>query len=105
MRTEEREAELGRRVRALRIARRLTQSELSESANVSLGAVKNLERGTGSTTTTLIKVLRALAADDWISTLGPGPEPFNPLQVLDARRSGRTKPSGPQRVRHRTPRT
>ena len=45
MRTDELEQRLGERLRALRIQRDLTQAELAEAANVSLGALKRLERG------------------------------------------------------------
>ena len=44
MRTDELEQRLGERLRALRIQRDLTQAELAEAANVSLGALKRLER-------------------------------------------------------------
>jgi transcriptional regulator with XRE-family HTH domain len=100
MATEDLEMELGRRVRALRVARRLTQGELADRANVSVGALKHLEHGSGSTTSTLVKVLRALGEDAWISTLGPRPEPFNPLDVLAARQGRGTRTGRPSSVRH-----
>ena len=101
MRSEELEVELGSRVRALRIAKRLTQTELAEKANVSLGAFKHLETGAGSTTSTMVKVLRALGEEKWISSLGPGPKPFNPLDILAARQEKSSKAqAGPRRVRH-----
>src|SRR5579863_7987159 len=92
MRSDELEQRLGERLRALRIQRDLTQAELAETANVSLGALKRLERGMGSTTTTLVSVLRALGQERWIEALGPAPTRFNPLDVLEARnrRAGRT---------------
>jgi len=77
----ERERELGAQVRALRRTRGLTQQQSADRANVSVGAVKNLESGAGSTVRTLVRVLRALDADDWLSTV-PVPRPtFNPLDV------------------------
>jgi transcriptional regulator with XRE-family HTH domain len=99
---EDLERQLGQRVRALRLSARLTQQELADQANVSIGALKHLESGAGSTTTTLVKVLRALGQQDWIATLGPGPEPFNPLDLLAERRRKAPK-AHPQRVRHRRP--
>jgi transcriptional regulator with XRE-family HTH domain len=101
MRTEELEQRLGERLRALRIRRDLTQAELADEANVSLGALKRLERGRGSTTTTLVSVLRALGEDRWIDALGPEPSRFNPLDVLDARSRRTAKASGAPRVRRR----
>jgi transcriptional regulator with XRE-family HTH domain len=101
MRTDDLEQALGGRIRALRIGQRLTQVELADRANVSVGALQHLESGAGSTTTTLVKVLRALDQERWIETLGPGPAPFNPLDLLESRQQPRRKPSRPSRVRHR----
>ncbi|HSZ35498.1 MAG TPA: helix-turn-helix transcriptional regulator [Acidimicrobiales bacterium] len=101
MRTDELEERLGERLRALRIRRDLTQVELAEEANVSLGALKRLERGMGSTTTTLVSVLRALDEERWIDALGPGPSRFNPLDVLEARNKRAAKVPGAPRVRRR----
>jgi transcriptional regulator with XRE-family HTH domain len=101
MRTDELEQRLGERLRALRIQRDLTQAELAESANVSLGALKRLERGMGSTTTTLVSVLRALDQERWVDALGPGPSTFNPLDVLEARTKRPATSSDAPRVRRR----
>ena len=80
------EARLGAHLRAARIERSLTQADLADRANVSLGTVKSLERGRGSTVTTLVKVLRALDLTDWVDALAP-PEPaFNPLDLLARQR-------------------
>jgi transcriptional regulator with XRE-family HTH domain len=97
---DELEPILGRGIRSLRIARSLTQAELARRANVSLGALQHLERGTGATTNTLVRVLRALEMDQWLDTLGPPPAPFNPLDVLAARKAdARHATKGPPRVR------
>lgn len=101
MTPEELEGTLGRNIRSVRIARQLTQVEVADLANVSLGALKHLERGAGSTTTTLVKVLRALGQEGWLDTLAPAPVPFNPLHLLEAREKQARKPQGPPRVRRR----
>ena len=101
MRNDELEQRLGERLRALRIQRDLTQSELAEAANVSLGALKRLERGMGSTTTTLVSVLRALDQERWLDALGPAPSRFNPLDVLEARNRRAARSSDAPRVRRR----
>jgi len=90
--TEELEERLGQTVRATRIAQDLTQVELADRANVSLGAVKSLEKGGGSTITTFIKVVRALDQQSWIDALRPPSRAFNPLDLLEAqeRRSPRS---------------
>ena len=85
MTTEELEQKLGDNVRAVRIANRLTQAELADRANISLGAVRHLEGAKGATTTTLVKVLRALNREGWLDALAPPTAPFNPLDLLDAR--------------------
>lgn len=100
-RVDEIERELGRRLRELRVRQRLTQTELAERANVSVGALKHLESGAGATTTTLVKVLRALGQEGWIDSLGPTTS-FNPLDLLDPR-APRRRVTPPRRVRHPRP--
>ena len=94
---EDLEGNLGEGVRALRIDQRLTQVELAKRANVSVGAVKNLENGRGSNTTTLVRVVHVLGQDAWLSALAPSAETFNPLVLLESRTSGTRR--GPRRVR------
>jgi transcriptional regulator with XRE-family HTH domain len=99
--SEEFEHEVGAQVRVLRIARRLTQVELAELANVSLGALKSLEQGRGSTMSTFVRVLHALGRDEWLRSLqssAPSSADFNPLDLLTPRRA--TSRRTIQRVRH-----
>jgi transcriptional regulator with XRE-family HTH domain len=100
---EELERTLGRGARSIRIARKLTQNDVAEMANISIGAVQHLESGAGATTTTLVKVLRALDAETWLTTLEPPPAPFDPLQLLAQRETQAHTAKGPSRVRR--PRT
>jgi transcriptional regulator with XRE-family HTH domain len=88
---------LGESVRALRIDHRLTQVELAKRANVSLGALKNLESGRGSSTNTLVRVVHVLGQDRWLQVLAPAPETFNPLILIEPRRSN--QPRAARRVR------
>jgi transcriptional regulator with XRE-family HTH domain len=99
MTTTELEAVLGRNLRQLRIAQGMSQVELAELANVSLGALRHLEIGSTATTSTLVKVLRALGREEWLQTLAPPPSPFNPLDLLETRRREARQPQGPPRVR------
>ncbi len=95
------EVTLGRNVRARRIAAGLSQAELAERANVSIGALKHLEQGTGSTTRTLTRVLPVLGAEGWLDQLAPPAAGFNPLDLLEARVGKADRPARP-RVRRRS---
>lgn len=75
------EAILGDQVRRVRIAQSMDQARLAELADVSVGAVSNLERGKGSSLRTLIGVLRALGRTDWIESLAPAVG-VSPMQLL-----------------------
>jgi transcriptional regulator with XRE-family HTH domain len=87
------EATLGEQVRRVRIARNLDQARMAKLADVSVGAVSNLERGKGSSLRTLISILRALGRTDWLESLAPSVG-VSPMQLL------RTKQKVPQpRVR------
>jgi len=79
--TSDYEVIIGEQVRRLRIASGLDQSQLASAANISIGAVKNLEGGKGSTLKSLIMVLRTLKAEQWVSTLSPKTT-ISPMQML-----------------------
>ena len=53
---------LGERVRRLRLAQNLTQTELAGRAGISFGAVRKLESGGQSTLATFVKCVQALGA-------------------------------------------
>ena len=82
--TEDWEGYLGEQFRAMRIRANLEQLELAERAGVSVGALKNLEGGKGSSVKTLIKVARALGRTDWLEALAPKVS-VSPMQLLKAR--------------------
>ena len=65
------EAQLGERLKALRLNQNLDQITLAERAGISVGALKNLENGSGSTLKTLVAVLRILGREEWLSTIAP----------------------------------
>ena len=88
---QEWEEVIGEHVRNARIAKDLDQRRLSELANISVGAVSNLERGKGSSLKTLVAVVRAVGRTDWLESLSP-PVVVSPIQVLRAKqRSQRTR--------------
>lgn len=79
--TSDLELTLGEQVRQLRIARDIDQLTLASQANVSVGALKNLEGGKGSSLRTFIMVIRALNKEEWLSMLAPATT-VSPLQML-----------------------
>lgn len=83
--TEEWEKRLGADARRSRIQLRLTQAELAHRANVSLSSIQNLERGGGSSLSTLIRVVRALGRTDWLESLAPEEPKVSPVQLLRER--------------------
>lgn len=57
-------ADLGAAIKRARRARRLTQIQLAEHANVSRGALQKLEKGRGTVTLpTMFRLLRTLSLD------------------------------------------
>jgi transcriptional regulator with XRE-family HTH domain len=85
--TQEWLEEMGSGIRARRVGAGVTQEELARRAGLGLGALKHLESGAGANLTTLVKVVRALGAEDWLSALAPPPEPtVSPMQLLRERR-------------------
>jgi transcriptional regulator with XRE-family HTH domain len=86
---------IGERFRALRLAAELDQSQLAASAAVSVGALRNLERGSGSTLKTLVQVTRALGREDWFDGIAPHAS----ISPLEAVRSGRVTRSRVYRQR------
>lgn len=89
---EELERQLGHQVRSVRRTRGLTQQQVADLANTSLGAVKNLESGRGANTRTLARVLRALGKGDWLGTLHEPTPSFNPLDLPSDPASARRRP-------------
>lgn len=79
--TEELEVDLGQQLRAARLRRNLTQEELAARADVSRTAVRALERGSGSTVRTLVRLLKALGMQDWLKGLQPAVT-VSPMQML-----------------------
>jgi len=97
--TEEWEKVVGEQIRSARIANDLDQAALSKLANVSIGALSNLERGRGSSLTTVVAVVRALGRTDWLETLAPQVS-ISPLQMLRGKKKSpvarsRVRKSGP----------
>jgi transcriptional regulator with XRE-family HTH domain len=72
---------IGEQIRAMRIGHEMDQSELASAANISVGSVKNIENGRGSSLKTLILIVRAIGGEQWLELLSP-PDAFSPMQEL-----------------------
>ncbi len=93
---EEIEADLGEKLRALRLSRDLDQISLAARAGVSVSALRGLEAGSGSTLRTLVRVARALGREDWFASIAPVAS-INPLtmprRTAVRQRAGRRTPA------------
>lgn len=79
----EMQIELGGRIRAQRLAARLSQAEMASRAGISLRALQHLEAGAGSTLGIFIRALKALG----ISVLDVVPlANIQPMDILMRRR-------------------
>ena len=83
--TQEWQAELGRRIRAVRRQQHLTQQGLADRANVSRSAIKYLEGGRGSSLATFINVTRALGLDESLEQMFAVVSTVSPLALLRAK--------------------
>ena len=100
--TEEWLQEIGAGLRDRRIRAELTQEELARRAEVGLSSVKHLEGGAGANLTTLVKVVRALGAEDWLNALAPSPPAaVSPMQLLRQQRQAASPRQRVRKVRHR----
>lgn len=80
---EEMEAALGANLKALRLDLNIDQQTVAARAGISIGALKNLENGRGSTMRTLVSTLRALDRADWLTTIAPVAS-INPLSHTES---------------------
>jgi putative transcriptional regulator len=65
------EADLGQRLRAIRIGREITQQQLAELAGVRLNTIHRLENGRGVSLDTFIRVMTALGLQGDLESLLP----------------------------------
>ncbi|MCF8069115.1 MAG: helix-turn-helix transcriptional regulator [Desulfobacterales bacterium] len=85
-------AETGRRIKALRLRKNLTQQQLSEATALSLNSIKALESGKGKLLT-IITVLRELGALDALENFIPEVT-ISPLQIARQQGKKRQRASG-----------
>lgn len=79
--TSDYEVLIGEQIRRIRFNHGLDQAQLAKAANISLGAVKNIESGKGSSLKTLVKILRMLNEERWLESLSPETK-ISPMRVL-----------------------
>lgn len=85
--------DLGERIAAYRLSLNLRQEDIAQSTGVSRSTVARLEAGGGGTLDTLVRVLKALGAEDRIEMLVPDARvrPLDPRPDAGRRR----RASGP----------
>ena len=79
--TDEWESRIGDQIRRARVSAGLDQLQLAELADLSIGAVRNLERGRGSTLKSLVRVARALGLAAWLDGIAPAAT-ISPIDIL-----------------------
>ena len=82
---QELEVMLGENVKALRLQKNLDRQTLCEQAGVSESALRHLEGGKGATLKTLIRIVRALDRESWLTSIAPLVS-INPLHMVRAKR-------------------
>ncbi len=85
-------AEIGARLKVLRLRRNRTQQQVADAVAVSLNVIKALEAGKGKLAS-LIAVLRELEALEDLDQFIPAPE-VSPLQLAKQRGKKRQRASG-----------
>ena len=85
-------AEIGNRLKSLRLRRNFTQQQLSEAAALSLNTIKSLESGRGKLSS-LVAVLRELGALDTLDGFIPEVQ-ISPLQLAKQQGKKRKRASG-----------
>lgn len=86
------EAEIGSRIKSLRLRRNMTQQELSKATALSLNTIKSLESGKGKLIN-LIAVLRELGALDALDSFIPEVS-ISPLELAKMQGKERKRASG-----------
>jgi transcriptional regulator with XRE-family HTH domain len=94
------EADLGRRIEAIRLGRNVNQTQLAREAGVSRRTITRLENGRGVSLDTLIRVLRALGLADRLAALLPDPS-VRPIERV--RGKGRERRRARPQARKKAP--
>lgn len=94
-------SEIGARLRAVRLRRNLSQQTLADEAGVGRVTLQRMEEGGSSSTTSLVRVLRALDLLDGMEALLPGAE-ISPVELVRRRGRPRTRAGANRRPADRS---
>ena len=86
------EAELGSRIKALRLRKNVTQQALAEATSLSLNTIKSLEAGRGKLST-VIAVMREMGVLEQLDNFIPAPA-ISPMQLVKMQGKARERASG-----------
>jgi transcriptional regulator with XRE-family HTH domain len=76
---------LGENIKTLRLQQNLDRQSLCNQAGISLNALRHLEGGKGATLKTLVRVIKALNRENWLSAIAPQVS-INPLHMIRQKR-------------------
>ena|SRR5579864_8270727 len=81
---QELETMLGENLKALRLLKNLARKTLCKQAGISESALRHLEGGQGATLKTLIRVVKTLDRESWLTSIAPQVS-INPLHMVRAK--------------------
>ena len=76
---------LGENIKTLRLQKNLDRQSLCSQAGISMNALRHLEGGKGATLKTLIRVVKALDRENWLTAIAPQVS-INPLHMIRQKR-------------------
>jgi len=83
-------SELGKRIKATRLKKKFTQTEVAERAGISVFTVSQIENGKNTSLASLIAVMRVLKLLENFDGLIPEPV-ISPVELLEANKKKRRK--------------
>jgi putative transcriptional regulator len=89
-------ADLGTRLRRLRLNANISQDALAEATGLSRKTIQNAEQGGNASMDTVVRMLRALDALDQLDNFMPAPGP-SPVQLARLHGKTRRRARGPGR--------
>lgn len=74
--------QIGRKIKQIRIAKQISQQQLSKSCGLSVFSISQIENGSNPSILSLLAILRSLNSLDYLSTFWQE-EPINPIAMVD----------------------